>query len=195
MNSQLKDQFFSDVFAHVPTPTECLTPLWTHVDKRMYAPNEFLLHHGDRWSHLFYIQSGIIRLFYTDLEGREFNKAFFWEGHCIWPVAPRDRNENSLFSVAALAECTILACPFTALYAHLTKLGCWAHFALPYAELLVEQKFVREHDLLLLSATERYAKFRQTHAAILGRIADYQLASYLGITNVSLSRIKRAMPD
>ncbi len=158
-----------------------------------YPRKTYLLYAGDRWDKVFYIHQGLIRLFYNDSEGREFNKAFFWEKHCIWPVAPRDRNEDSLFSIAALEDVTVLECSFQLFHKWMSERGHWEKFALPFAETLVEQKFLREHDFLLLTATERFNNFSSKYPDIVFRIPDYHLASYLGITNVSLSRIKRSL--
>ena len=187
----LMDEFEERVFQHVNIDQEDLLSLLNFVNEKEYPRKTFLLNVGDKWDKLFYIHQGLIRLFYTDIEGREFNKAFFWEGHCIWPVAPRDRNEDILFSIAALEDVTVLECSFPRLYDFLKQCGSWEKFALPFAETLVEQKFLREHDFLLLSATERFEEFSEVHPNIVCRIPDYHLASFLGITNVSLSRIKR----
>lgn len=192
MQQSLLDEFAQRIFGRLNIPQIELDLLLESVQEKQYSRKSFLFHAGERWEHLFYVHSGMIRLFYTDTEGREFNKAFFAEGLCIWPVAHRDRNEDVLFSVAALEQSTILACPFDTLFGFLNNHGKWAEFALPFAEILVEQKFMREHDLLMLSATERYEQFERTRADIIHRIPDYHLASFLGMTNVSLSRIKRA---
>ncbi len=57
-------------------------------------------------------------------------------------------------------------------------------------EQLAIKKERREADFLLLSATERYQKFLQDYAYIVNSIANYHIASYLGITEVALSRIR-----
>ena len=182
----LIDKFRQRVFRHIKIDQDDLLSLLDFVNEKKYPRKTCLLNVGDRWERLLYIHRGLIRLFYTDVGGREFNKAFFWEGHCIWPVAPRDRNEAILFSIAALEDVTVFECSFQRLYDFLQERGKWEKFALPFAETLVEQKFLREHDFLLLSATDS-----QAHPNVVRRIPDYHLASFLGITNVSLSRIKR----
>lgn len=187
----LLNEFKENAFSHLNIGTNELKPLLKFVQLHHYPRKTFLLNAGRRWDRLFYIRRGLIRLFYTDPAGRESNKAFFWEGYTIWPVAPRDRNENSLFSIGAVEATTILTCPFQILYDTLKQCGQWEKFALPFAETLVEQKFLREHDFLLLSAAERYKKFAALYPDIVQRIPDYHLATYLGITNVSLSRIRR----
>ena len=159
--------------------------------EKKYSRKTRLLNAGDKWEKLFYIHRGLIRLFYTDAEGPEFNKVFFWEGHCIWPVALRDRNKSIQFSIETLEDSSILECSFQRIYETLKQSGQWEKFALPFAEALVEQKFQREHDFLLFTATKRFEEFSKAHPDIASRIPDYHLASFLGITNVSLSRIKK----
>lgn len=189
----LFDKFCEQVLHHVTLNQTALASLISQAGTMRYARKTALLNAGDSWDKLFYIHHGLIRLFYTSLEGRDFNKAFFWEGHCIWPVAPRDRNEGCLFSIAAVEDTTVLTLPFRGVQAVLTEQNQWEPFALPFAERLVEQKFLREHDFLLLSATERFKQFFERYPHIVTRLPDYHLASYLGITNVSLSRIKRTL--
>ncbi len=190
--AQLVEEFGAHVFQHIDLTPDALQPLLKFAHTQQFSTKAFLLHAGERWNKLFYIQRGLVRLFYTDVDGREFNKAFFGESACIWPVAPSDRDRGVLFSIAPVEETVIVACSFPVLHDFLSQQGCWEAFALPFAETLVEQKFQREYEFLLLSATERYKQFLQTHPNFAYRIPDYHLASFLGITNVSLSRIKRA---
>lgn len=161
--------------------------------RRRYRHNKTLVHAGEKWDKVFFIHLGIIRLFYTDNEGREFNKGFFKEGQLAWPVAPSARNNNSLFSIAAQEDIEISVCGFSDFHAWLAGHGLWERFALPYAEFFAEEKFLREYEFLTNSATERFQNFRAENPELARRIPDYHLASYLGITNVSLSRIKKSI--
>jgi CRP-like cAMP-binding protein len=187
------DKFKRQFFKHINVDEKDFSSLSNLFNEKKYPRKTYLLRAGDKWGKIYYIHQGLIRLYYTDTEGREFNKAFFWEQHCIWPVAPRDRHEDSLFSIDALEDVTVRECSFQLLYEWLKNRGCWEKFALPFAETLVEQKFLREHDFLLHSATERFKKFSKKYPNIILRLPDYHLASYLGITNVSLSRIKSSI--
>lgn len=185
------DDLYTRVFKRLNISPNDLYPLLKYFYKKDYPRKSFILNAGDTWNRLYYIHRGLIRMFYTDLEGREYNKAFFAEGQCIWPVAPKDRNQGALFSIAAIENTTLLECPFEHLYNFLNLAGKWEEFALPFAETLVEQKFQREHDFLLLSAKERFENFSAAFPHLVCRIPDYHFASFLGITNVSLSRIKK----
>ena len=145
------------------------------------------------WDKFFLIQKGLIRLFYIDADGNEFNKSFFAENKCIWPVAPRDRRQAVMFNISTIEDSQIVECSFEPVYSLLKQESQWERFALPFAEKLVEQKFHREHDFLLLSATERLKQLHSHQANIVKRLPDYHLASFLGITHISLSRIKKKL--
>ena len=77
--------------------------------KRGYPRKKTLVVAGEKWDKIFFIHQGIIRLFYTDKEGKEFNKGFFHEDRFAWPVAPSARKNDSLFSIAALEDVKISA--------------------------------------------------------------------------------------
>ena len=185
----LKEQVFNSASSHNKELDE-LTALFV---ERKYPGKQTLVIAGEIWDKVFFIHRGIIRLYYTDTEGREFNKGFFNEGQLVWPVAPSARNTDSLFSIASLEEIKLSVCRFSSFYAWLTNHGYWEKFALPYAELFSEQKFLREYEFLVNSATERYQSFCNGNPELAKRIPDYHLATYLGITNVSLSRIKKTL--
>ena len=188
----LSEALRQNVFAGLEITNEELDRIACLFIRKKYPRKVHLLTAGERWDRIFYIHDGLIRLFYADAEGREFNKGFFGENQLIWPVAPSARTEKSLFSIAALEDVEISVCHFDLFYSWLKERGHWERFALPYAEAFTERLFQREYEFLLSSATERYRRFCIAYPELVQRIADYHLASYLGITNVTLSRIKNS---
>ncbi len=188
----LREALKPKIFHNIPNPDKELIELSDLFITRTISRSNMLVRTGERWKNIFYIHQGILRLFYTDNEGREFNKGFFWEEQFVWPVAPSARKEESLFTISALEELVVSVCPFTTFYSWLLQHGYWEKFALPYAESFAEQKFLREYEFLVHSATERFRHFCRKYPALVKRIPDYHIASYLGITNVSLSRIKNS---
>lgn len=158
---------------------------------RQYARKSTLLGVGEWWREIYFIHRGALRLFYTSRDGREFNKGFFFDGQLAWPISPVAREAPSLFTIAALEDTQLLSADLGAVEAWLRGLGLWERFALPQTQWLAGQKVMREAEFLLDSAQLRYQRFARKYADYLARIPDYHIASYLGITPVSLSRIKR----
>lgn len=158
---------------------------------RHYHRKDTLLNSGEVWRNVFFIVEGALRLFYSTTDGREFNKGFYFERQFAWPIAPFARHEPSRFTIAALEDTDLLVADFQGFMRWLQQIDRWQGFALAHAESLAEEKVLREEEFLLDSAEQRYINFTTEFADQLGRIPDYHIASYLGITNVSLSRIKK----
>lgn len=163
----------------------------TQFKFRVFPKNSILLSTEDYWVTMFFINHGIIRIYYMSEDGRDFNKGFFFEGMFLWPIAPSARNYPSRFIIETMEQCETLICDLRGFRKTLQMLGYWDKFSLFHAEWLADDKAIREADFLLLSAQERYLKFVESYKEIADRIPDYHIASYLGITNVALSRIKK----
>ncbi len=179
------------VFRNDPSCNKELEELSSLFIKREFPRKKTLVAAGEKWDKIYFIHQGIIRLFYTDKEGKEFNKGFFHEGLFAWPVAPSARKMTACSVSPRLEDVKISVCHFESFFSYLSDHGYWEKFALPYAELFAEEKFFREYEFLTTSATERFQKFCIDNPVLSERIPDYHLATYLGITNVSLSRIKK----
>ncbi|QUI25119.1 Crp/Fnr family transcriptional regulator [Vallitalea pronyensis] len=191
-NKSLIEELRKKVFRNPQSSDTELMELSQFFMAKEYRRNEFLVREGERWNKVFFIHKGILRLFYMDKKGREFNKGFFQEGQFVWPIAPSAQKEDSLFSIAAVEDMELSVCLFDPFCSWLKQHHYWDKFALSEVEAFVEQKFVREHEFLMYSATERYHSFCAQYPGLVKRVPDYHLASYIGISNVSLSRIKNA---
>lgn len=183
----LTELFDAAAISQVDLP-EKLSALFT---PRTISKGETLVAEGAVWNQVYFIEKGILRLFYSSADGKEFNKAFFAEGMLLWPIAPKARSEPSLFTISALEPCQLLTTDFARFQASLQACGYWEKFALPFAEKLVDNKFVREYEFLVKDAEARLDAASAELEPLLHRIPDYHLASYIGVTNVTLSRIRQ----
>jgi len=69
----------------------------------------------------------------------------------------------------------------------------WERIGRIKAERLAIQKEFREKEFLLDTAETRYRRFLKEFPDLTDRIPQYYIASYLGITDVALSRIRKKM--
>lgn len=155
---------------------------------------EHLFYMGDDVKDFYFLTSGLARYYYLTDEGKEFNKSFAEvEGHLLSSISSVVRGEPSPFSVEVLSSFEYLQIS----YRDFLELGerCleWQKLILRIYENLVIKKEFREADFLLLNARERYEKFLDSYSKIVDVIPNYHIASYLGITEVALSRIRREM--
>jgi CRP-like cAMP-binding protein len=146
---------------------------------------------GQRWNELMVIRQGIFRLYYLDSSGKESNKGFFSEKQILAPIAQSAIQKPSLFFVEALTNVEVYSCDYEQLATLLNKYSGGRNFYNRLAENLLEDKIRREVMFLQLDARGRYERFVTDFPDLHERVPLHHLASYLGMTDVTLSRIRR----
>ncbi|WP_073584984.1 Crp/Fnr family transcriptional regulator [Vibrio quintilis] len=147
-----------------------------------------LLNQGDIAREICFILQGICHAVYLTGQGKAFSKEFWWENDWIIGFESLIRQQPSPYLIESLTPCTLVTLPIETLWRwREQKHGI-------YLKLLETQLIHKEHKerfMLLYSPQERYQLFREHFPDLLERLSDYQIAAYLGITPVSLSRIKK----
>lgn len=157
---------------------------------KYFSRGEIILREDERFNVLFWLKKGTMRLFYNDLDGNEWNKHFYLENDVALPIAPYARTGPINFNLAAIEDCEVMTAPASLIEEHLNNCNKKLEFYMPFVEWLLEQKIHREYDMLTKSAAARICSFARKHPALWERIPDYHLASFLGVTAVSFSRLK-----
>ncbi len=156
--------------------------------ERKYKQKTIIMSLGERWTSLFWVKKGLIRVYYIDAKGKEANKGFFFENSFAFPIAPQAVNYPVKFSIEAIEETILYETP---LKTAITVLGSdYQSFLLYHALLLLDEKIDREVNFLLNNGSQKY---NNLDVRLLKRVPNYHLASYLGLTKESLSRIKRKL--
>lgn len=150
---------------------------------------------GDNVTDFYFLIEGLARYYYISESGKEFNKSFAEKpGHLLSSISSVSMKEEvSPFCVETLSEFTVLSISYEAFLSLGAKHKEWNDLMLRIYERLIVKKERREADFLLLNAQERYLKFLSDYSMIESAVANYHIASYLGITEVALSRIRKAM--
>jgi CRP-like cAMP-binding protein len=154
---------------------------------------EPLLRAGDRWSALFWVETGALRLYYLDRQGRSANKNFYLDGALLWPLTPALAGQPVDFWIEALAPTRIWALPWFDWRDACADWPAWQTLERRTLAALLDDKMRREQQFLQCSATQRYQDLCAQRPTWLARIPLRHLASYLGITDVALSRIRRRL--
>ena len=148
-----------------------------------------LLREGEVARQAYAIKKGCMRLWFNN-NGKDITFQFFFEGQAVSSIESFRNGKPSLFSIESLEPCNLLI---------ITK----KNFDLLLAEApgfktLVEETIyqrLEHYSSLFLShirdtPQQRYGKLLKEHPQIIQRIPQHYIASYLGITPVSLSRIR-----
>ena len=150
-----------------------------------------LLRQGERWRWALLIERGLVRMHFVRRDGREFNKNFFAEGALICPLTPAMWGAPSLFGITCIEATRVWRCDEALFREALQRHGAWPTLQRELLERLLTGKLQREHDLLALDGRRRYEAFCQRFPALAERVPLVHLATYLGLTDVSLSRLRR----
>ena len=159
--------------------------------RQHFDTGEFLVRPGDRSDALYLLQDGLVRLFYITPDGRERNKAFYQSGQVTGPVSAALTGSAAPFAIQALEPVEAISFSLQAL---LQSAGEHRDVARLYREMLAEafiRNEQREAMLLTCNAEQRYQWLLDHEPDLTGRVAQFHIASYLGIDAVSLSRLKR----
>ena len=152
--------------------------------------NQFLIRAGEVPTTISFLVSGILRLYYISDSGFEFTKSFCLEGDMVAAYTALLNNEPSKLFIQALEDSKLLTANYEGYQAAAAESPYWQKVNQNIAERLFMKKEERESSLLLDNAQTRYMKFRNEYPSLESRISQHLIASYLGITPVTLSRIR-----
>ncbi len=184
----LKELFYS-----LTTSSEGLNDLLALFKPKVLKKGDYFIQEGQVAKELAFLDTGIIRVFYRNNKGIEYNKHFFIPPCLIGGYSSLITEKPSQVNQQALTDCTI----YVITYSEIQKL----YYTFPnierMARVLAEKYFVqkekREIELVLLDAEERYHIFRKQFPQLEQQIPQYHVASYLGITPTQLSRIRKKL--
>jgi CRP-like cAMP-binding protein len=142
-------------------------------------------------AHAFVIRRGIIRTYYTTLEGKEFIKIFQTNGQMVSPYLENMMGIPPRATSEAVTDVSGVTIPFKTLIGVLDSSTNLIRLHLRLIQMFYAMKERREYELLTLDATQRYENFLQEYGEYAEQIPNMYIASYLGITPVSLSRLRR----
>jgi len=153
-----------------------------------YPKNHVLLEAGNTTNELYFILKGYLRLYYLK-DGNDRSAYFFTEGVFAGAYHSFIRQQKSRHYIVCAEDCILLVIKHKDYLQLLTQAK---------ADLLIrkvlEERFFALHDLftaqILDSPEERYLYLLQEQPQLIHRVPQHQLATFLGITAVSLSRIR-----
>lgn len=186
-------------FRHVlqmlaPLPEEEWQWLNAQLTPVLLARGDYLCEAGAPPTALHFLHSGVARFFYLTEDGKEFNKAFARAGELVGPLVALATGEPCTYFVQTLTECHSLRIPAQLVPAIYDRHRCWERIGRRLAEQTTLRKEQREKEFLLTSAKARYDAFSARYPGLQQQIPQKHIASYIGITEVALSRLIHSEP-
>lgn len=191
INNQFSNatDFLSFVSSLSPFENEVNDTLRSKLYQKRYCKGELILESGTVCKRIYFVDSGLVKtFFYTDT--REFIMRFFAEGNMFTVLDSFVLQQPSAYAVLALED-TIITCLN---YDDLNTLCQRYHAVETFYRKLLSLAAVNMMDRIGSNLEEKaqiaYHKFLRDFGPLMQRISLADLASYLGITQVSLSRIR-----
>ena len=159
----------------------------------VYEKGDLFIDRGKRNNKEYFVYEGVCRSFLLSPEGEEVTISFFLEGGVLSPNKTRTANQISHLNFQALTKLTVAslnADKFQELMINHLDVREFGNKVLQF-ELL--SKVEKEIALASLNAKERLILFREKYHFLENLISHVDIASYLGITNISLSRLRKGL--
>ncbi len=164
-------------------------PMEVHVIRK----GDYLFQQGDAANRLYFLHSGLMRYVSVSDEGKEFTQTFAKSPRIIGSTKAMVTETRVLFGIQALEDCMVSSYPWQAFYAQMRHdmgfLECYATFL----ERIFIVKEERENAFVKHSAERRYLDFCAAYPELKNTLPQQQIASYIGITPVALSRIRQKL--
>lgn len=154
----------------------------------------FFYRPGEKADRLGFVASGLFRVYFTTESGEERILVFREEGRLLSGFTAALSGGESWYGIQALEDSELL-CVDVGVADLAGAAECWRSVYARYMEMLFDEKGRREREFLSEDAETRYRNFLARYPGLAGRVAQYHVASYLGITPVALSRIRKKMRE
>lgn len=152
---------------------------------------DYFVREGERASEIAFLETGIVRAFYVNRQGKEYNQYLFVAPSIIGAYSSLITGQETRIPQQALTDCVIWRAPFNTI----EQLSAGSYELERMRRRIAEHYFLRfeskEVEMALLDAGQRYLLFQQEFPDLEKHIPQYHVASYLGISPTQLSRIKR----
>lgn len=167
--------------------------LLPHLQEKSLKKGQHFATEGKRAKAIAFVLEGNLRQFYTQ-EGEEKTTYFYFENHLMSSYISCITGQASCLTIEALSPCRLLVFGYEIMQELYRLNPQWQLFGRLIAEYIAIGLEERMVGLLTLSPGQRYLQLLGSNKQkIIERIPQHYIANYLGITAVSLSRIRNRM--
>ena len=182
------------LYAHISNRVDLSEKEFEHIlslfNQVHFSRKQLLIKPGQEVLHQYFVVNGCLRTFMIDQDGKEHTVQFAVENWWCSDYIAYYNLEPSILYVECIEDCDLLEVRKSDLIENFNssqKLESFFRQQLESAFVAFQKRILSN---LHLTAEARYSKFLKSYPNIEQRVKNYQIASYLGITPESLSRLR-----
>lgn len=158
-----------------------------------FKKGDFLLKEGQTANEFFCLSKGIVRSYANNSEGQEFTTGLFTTGEIVIEVASIFLRVPTKENIHALTDCECWKIDFDVFQALFHAIPGFTEWGRNWMSEALFQSKQRSLSMITDSATDRYKQLLKEKPDIAQHVPLKYIASYLGITDTSLSRIRKEL--
>lgn len=185
-------QIFKNIQKHIRLSDAELAFLKSTVVVKDIAKNELVQVQDDICSKIFFVESGSLRAYHIDDQGKEYTIMFGIEDWWVTDMNSFVNAQPALLNIEALEQSRIIKIDSKQLEIIYRKIPNFER----YFRILFQNAYIREQERVFENITYstevRYHRFIIKYPAITEKVTQKQIASYLGVTPEFLSTVKKS---
>lgn len=188
-------QFIQHFNSKVPLTESEQEFLQSHLVYKKYRRKQYLLHAGDICQSFAFIEKGAMKSYTLDEQGVEHIIQFGVEGWIISDLYSFLTGEPATYNIDAVEDTEVTLISKNAhdrLLLTMPKYETYTRLNFEGAYIAMQRRLT---SMISLSLEERYEKFRIEYPTLLQRFPQHMIASYMGLTPETLSRIRKRIAD
>lgn len=190
---ELKVKINSDMFGNIAISEDEQLLLFNKFEKLKFKKGDSLLKIGEKVTHQYYVESGCLRTYYIDESGKEHTLQFAIHDWWISDYTAFFSEAKAILNIEILQDSVLYRVSkrdMDILFVEINAVETFFRKKMERAFASFQKRILAN---LSQSASERYLDFVENYPNIEQQVKNYHIASYLGITTETLSRIRKEL--
>lgn len=187
--------FFQTLKNKVPFSNEELEVIKRYLTPKKLRKKQYLLQEGDVCKFIAFVEKGALRSYIIDEKGVERIIQFALEGWTISDLYSFLTAEPATYNIDALEDSELVLISKAAheeLLQILPKYETWIRIQITGAYVAMQRRLT---SIISLSLEDRFASFTEFYPEIVQRVPQHMIASYMGLTPETLSRVRNRISN
>lgn len=183
-------EYFFHFFKDLGVEPEVIKKVYSELKLMELEPPQVLLHQGEHQEYGYLVISGVLRACYFSDKGNERCKEYYFQEEMSFLYSAWLTHSPANYQIDTLKSSKVIRVPLAILNAK-----GWQSAKLNLLKQQLLYKEEKEVFLLLKNPEERYIHMVKHAPKWLKNLNNVQLSAYIGISPISLSRIKKRIND